>query len=72
MKLTEESKDKVNQTTNLEEAKDIIAKAEKKLTDDEVGEATGGFNKLPNLEHSEPRKPDTPLPIIGPIREPDF
>ena len=42
MKLTGELKDQVEQTTNLEEAKDIIAQAEKKLTDDEVSEAAGG------------------------------
>ena len=42
MKLTGELKDKVDQTADLEEAKDIIAQADKKLTDDEVGEVAGG------------------------------
>ena len=37
MKLTEESKDKVDKTANMEEIQ-----AEKKLTDDEVSKATGG------------------------------
>ena len=42
MKLTGDLKDKVDQTANLEEAKDVIAKAGMLLTDDEVSEATGG------------------------------
>jgi hypothetical protein len=42
MKLTGELKDKVDQTTNLEEAKDVIAKAGMLLTDDEVSEVAGG------------------------------
>ena len=42
MKLTGELKDKVEQTANLEDAKDVIAKAGMILTDDEVGEVTGG------------------------------
>ena len=42
MKLTGELKDKVDQTANLEEAKDVIAQAGMLLTDDEVGEVAGG------------------------------
>ena len=42
MKLTGELKDKVDQTANLEEAKDVIAKAGMLLTDDEVSEVAGG------------------------------
>ena len=42
MKLTGELKDKVDQTANLEEAKDIIAQAGMLLTDDEVSEVAGG------------------------------
>ena len=42
MKLTGELKDKVEQTSNLEEAKDVIAKAGMLLTDDEVSEVAGG------------------------------
>ena len=54
MKLTGELKDKVDQTANLEEAKGVIAKAGMILTDDEVGEVTGGSGqprviKLPGL-----------------------
>ena len=43
MKLTGELKDKVDQTQNLEEAKDVIAQAGMLLTDDEVGEVAGGM-----------------------------
>jgi hypothetical protein len=42
MKLTGELKDKVDQTANLEEAKDVIAQAGMLLTDDEVSEVAGG------------------------------
>jgi hypothetical protein len=42
MKLTGELKDKVDQTQNLEEAKDVIAQAGMLLTDDEVSEVAGG------------------------------
>ena len=42
MKLTGELKDKVDQTANLEESKDVIARAGMLLTDDEVSEAAGG------------------------------
>ena len=42
MKLTGELKDKVDQTANLDEAKDIIAQAGMLLTDDEVSEVAGG------------------------------
>ena len=45
MKLTGELKDKVDQTANLEEAKDVIAQAGMLLTDDEVSEATGGVGR---------------------------
>ena len=49
MKLTGELKDKVDQTANLEEAKDVIAQAGMLLTDDEVSEATGGARRPSNL-----------------------
>ena len=51
MKITGELKDKVDQTATLEDAKDIIAQAGKKLTDDEVSEAAGGagVDDDPNL-----------------------
>ena len=42
MKLTGDLKDKVDQTANLEEARDVIAQAGMLLTDDEVGEVAGG------------------------------
>ena len=42
MKLTGELKDKVDQTANLEEARDVIAQAGMLLTDDEVSEVAGG------------------------------
>ena len=42
MKLTGELKDKVDQTANLEEAKDVIAKAGMLLTDEDVSEVAGG------------------------------
>ena len=51
MKLTGELKDKVDQTANLEEAKDVIAKAGMLLTDDEVSEVASGARRVENLEH---------------------
>ena len=63
MKLTGELKDKVDQTQNLEEAKDVIAKAGMLLTDDEVSEVAGGAG---SATFYSPTK-DTPgsLPIIA-------
>ena len=52
MKLTGELKDKVDQTTNLEEARDVIAQAGMLLTDDEVSEVAGGFGE--GSEHMAP------------------
>ena len=51
MKLTGELKDKVDQTANLEEAKDVIAQAGMLLTDDEVSEVAGGARRVETLEH---------------------
>ena len=42
MKLTGELKDKVEQTKDLEEAKEVIAGAGMLLSDDEVSEVAGG------------------------------
>ena len=56
MKLTGELKDKVEQTSNLEEAKDVIAQAGMLLTDDEVSEATGGARRPSNLLHQSTPK----------------
>ena len=56
MKLTGELKDKVDQTTNLEEAKDVIAKAGMLLTDDEVSEVAGGARRPSNLLYKETPK----------------
>ena len=80
MKLTGELKDKVDQTTNLEEAKDIIAEAGMLLTDDEVSEVAGGFGDaqtchiqmaplaVPECQgHQEPRESEW-KPIKGQCR----
>ena len=58
MKLTEELKDKVDQTQNLEDAKDVIAQAGMLLTDDEVSEVAGGgvYDKLYKQAHAEGRR----------------
>ena len=61
MKLTGELKDKVDQTANLEEAKDVIAQAGMLLTDDEVGEVAGGAS-AGNLIFQG--KGDAPYPSI--------
>ena len=58
MKLTGELKDKVEQTANPEEAKDIIAQAGMLLTDDEVSEVAGGMWGAP--KPSTPRGPREP------------
>ena len=42
MKLTEELKDKVEQTKDLEEAKEVIAGAGMLLSDEEASEVAGG------------------------------
>ena len=62
MKLTGELKEKVDQTKNLEEAKDVIAKAGMLLTDDEVSEVAGGFGE--RSEHKAPR-PFAVQPVIS-------
>ncbi|MBR3468216.1 MAG: hypothetical protein IKH28_00730 [Lachnospiraceae bacterium] len=58
MKLTGELKEKVDQTKNLEEAKDVIAKAGMLLTDDEVSEVAGGgvYDKLYKIARTDGRK----------------
>jgi len=61
MKLTGELKDKVDQTANLEEAKDDIAQADKKLTDDEVSEVAGGFGDAPTC-HIQ----------MAPLKDPEY
>ena len=61
MKLTGDLKDKVDQTANLEEAKDVIAQAGMLLTDDEVSEVAGGFGE--GSEHMA-TDPFAPQPVI--------
>ena len=57
MKLTGELKDKVDQTANPEEAKDVIAQAGMLLTDDEVSEVAGGvYDLLYKKPHAEGRR----------------
>ena len=46
MKLTEELKDKVEQTKDLEEAKEVIAGAGMLLSDEEASEVAGGRGKV--------------------------
>ncbi len=53
MKPNNEMKNKVDQTTNLEEARDVIAQAGMLLTDDEVSEVAGGFGE--RSEHMPPK-----------------
>ncbi|MBP5640501.1 MAG: hypothetical protein J6X55_13535 [Victivallales bacterium] len=58
MEPNNEMKNKVDQTTNLEEAKDVIAKAGMLLTDDEVSEVAGGgvYDKLYEITRTDGRK----------------
>ena len=44
MKLIGELKKQVEETTNKEEAKELIENAGMELTDDELNNVTGGFN----------------------------
>ena len=66
MKLTGELKDKVEQTSNLEEANDVIAKAGMLPTDDEVGEATGGVTLPQNQENDQA----SPIDFSDPFSKP--
>ena len=66
MKLTGELKDKVDQAATLEDAKDIIAQAGQKLTDDEVGEATGGVTLPQNQENDQASQIDFSNPFSKP------
>lgn len=58
MEPNNEMKNKVDQTANLEEAKDVIAKAGMLLTDDEVSEVAGGgvYDKLFKITRTDGRK----------------
>lgn len=47
MKLVGELKKKVENAQTLEEKKDIIKKAGIELTNDEVEEISGGFQRIP-------------------------
>ena len=57
MEPNNEMKNKVDQTTNLEEAKDVIAQAGMLLTDDEVSEVAGGvvYDKLYKITRTDGR-----------------
>ena len=43
MEHGKELKNNLDQAANMEDAKQIIAQAGKKLTDDEIGEVAGGY-----------------------------
>ena len=68
MKLTGELKDKVDQTANLEEAKDVIAQAGMLLTDDEVSEVAGGGGNELEFDSSETTAKSKWKPVRGQIR----
>ena len=65
MEPNDEMKNKVDQTTSLEEAKDVIAKAGMLLTDDEVSEVAGG-NSSDLLDIFEEK-----LPVASPGADKD-